>query len=305
MSRHRRRIGASRLRPEGHPRRPPELWSLNLGGCIESTPAIWRGSIYVGTRGDFSSPSATGSGSPTPERHPHSSTPGATFQSKAGRGRVTPADCPAPGAPPPGPKRTECPAKGPGLAVSRAADPRCREYEPSVKLLFRGPATPGLRPGAAVLLDGGAGLPPLSVSARCQGGFSLSAPLPERQQRRLLGGAGAASGGTRRPRLVVSERPLSLPDAFVQLGQPRGTTAGLVGRRQGPRSGTPCGPRCNRRIGQYERPGQVQGLRGSQRCRSGCVDVRFHGDRRRPIGPGVLSADGELVVNPISLQSGW
>lgn len=32
---------------------PPELWSMNLGGCIESTPAIWRGRIYVGTRGGF------------------------------------------------------------------------------------------------------------------------------------------------------------------------------------------------------------------------------------------------------------
>ena len=29
---------------------PPELWHLELGGCIESTPAVWRGSIYVGTR---------------------------------------------------------------------------------------------------------------------------------------------------------------------------------------------------------------------------------------------------------------
>jgi outer membrane protein assembly factor BamB len=32
-------------------RRPTELWSLQLEGCIESTPAIWRGRIYVGTRG--------------------------------------------------------------------------------------------------------------------------------------------------------------------------------------------------------------------------------------------------------------
>jgi outer membrane protein assembly factor BamB len=32
-------------------RRPAELWSLRLGGCIESTPAVWRGRIYVGTRG--------------------------------------------------------------------------------------------------------------------------------------------------------------------------------------------------------------------------------------------------------------
>jgi outer membrane protein assembly factor BamB len=30
---------------------PPELWSVPLGGCIESTPAVWRGMIYVGTRG--------------------------------------------------------------------------------------------------------------------------------------------------------------------------------------------------------------------------------------------------------------
>jgi hypothetical protein len=29
---------------------PPELWSLELGACIESTPAIWKGTIYVGTR---------------------------------------------------------------------------------------------------------------------------------------------------------------------------------------------------------------------------------------------------------------
>lgn len=30
--------------------RPPELWSVELGGCIESTPAVWRGRIFVGTR---------------------------------------------------------------------------------------------------------------------------------------------------------------------------------------------------------------------------------------------------------------
>lgn len=32
---------------------PPELWRVQLGSCIESTPAIWRGRIYVGTRGGF------------------------------------------------------------------------------------------------------------------------------------------------------------------------------------------------------------------------------------------------------------
>jgi outer membrane protein assembly factor BamB len=32
---------------------PPELWSIELGGCIESTPAVWDGAIYVGTRAGF------------------------------------------------------------------------------------------------------------------------------------------------------------------------------------------------------------------------------------------------------------
>ncbi len=32
---------------------PPELWSLPLGGCIESTPAVWKGLIHVGTRAGF------------------------------------------------------------------------------------------------------------------------------------------------------------------------------------------------------------------------------------------------------------
>ena len=32
-------------------RRPRELWSIRLGGCIESTPAVWKGRVYVGTRG--------------------------------------------------------------------------------------------------------------------------------------------------------------------------------------------------------------------------------------------------------------
>lgn len=32
-------------------RAPRELWSVRLGGCIEATPAVWRGRIWVGTRG--------------------------------------------------------------------------------------------------------------------------------------------------------------------------------------------------------------------------------------------------------------
>jgi hypothetical protein len=31
-------------------RRPPELWHVALGGCIEASPAVWKGRIYVGTR---------------------------------------------------------------------------------------------------------------------------------------------------------------------------------------------------------------------------------------------------------------
>jgi outer membrane protein assembly factor BamB len=31
-------------------RKPPELWRVTLGGCIEATPAVWKGRIFVGTR---------------------------------------------------------------------------------------------------------------------------------------------------------------------------------------------------------------------------------------------------------------
>ena len=29
---------------------PPELWKVEIGGCIESTPAVWGGKIWFGTR---------------------------------------------------------------------------------------------------------------------------------------------------------------------------------------------------------------------------------------------------------------
>lgn len=32
---------------------PPELWRVTIGGCIESTPVLWRGGIWVGTRGGY------------------------------------------------------------------------------------------------------------------------------------------------------------------------------------------------------------------------------------------------------------
>jgi outer membrane protein assembly factor BamB len=31
-------------------RSPPEKWKIHLGGCIEATPAVWDGRIYIGTR---------------------------------------------------------------------------------------------------------------------------------------------------------------------------------------------------------------------------------------------------------------
>ena len=37
------------------PRQPSELWTYQTvtGNCIESTPAIWDGRIYVGSRDGF------------------------------------------------------------------------------------------------------------------------------------------------------------------------------------------------------------------------------------------------------------
>ena len=37
------------------PLAPVELWQLPIGtrGCVESTPAVWNGAIYVGSRDGF------------------------------------------------------------------------------------------------------------------------------------------------------------------------------------------------------------------------------------------------------------
>jgi outer membrane protein assembly factor BamB len=32
-------------------KKPKELWTVQLEGCIESTPAAWDGMIWVGSRG--------------------------------------------------------------------------------------------------------------------------------------------------------------------------------------------------------------------------------------------------------------
>jgi outer membrane protein assembly factor BamB len=32
---------------------PEEVWAIPLGGCIESTPAVWEGRLYVGTKAGY------------------------------------------------------------------------------------------------------------------------------------------------------------------------------------------------------------------------------------------------------------
>jgi outer membrane protein assembly factor BamB len=32
---------------------PTELWAVEIGGCIESTPAVWEGQIFIGSRNGF------------------------------------------------------------------------------------------------------------------------------------------------------------------------------------------------------------------------------------------------------------
>jgi outer membrane protein assembly factor BamB len=36
------------------PRAPVRLWTVDLGGtCVEATPAVWEGTIYLGTRDGY------------------------------------------------------------------------------------------------------------------------------------------------------------------------------------------------------------------------------------------------------------
>ena len=35
------------------PRDPRPLWTVRTGGCVESTPAVWDGRIYVGSRDGY------------------------------------------------------------------------------------------------------------------------------------------------------------------------------------------------------------------------------------------------------------
>jgi len=46
--------GALRAYDLSDPRQPQEIWQTDaVGGCIESTPAVWRGRIYVGSRDGY------------------------------------------------------------------------------------------------------------------------------------------------------------------------------------------------------------------------------------------------------------
>jgi len=73
------------LRPGGA---PVNLWTFRIGGgCIESTPAIWDGVIYVGTRaGAFH---AIGAGRRTDRRNPAGRGPGSAGPNGAGVGDPT------------------------------------------------------------------------------------------------------------------------------------------------------------------------------------------------------------------------
>jgi outer membrane protein assembly factor BamB len=44
-------LHAFTLRDDPLAGQPRELWTVQLEGCIESTPAVWRGMVYVGSRG--------------------------------------------------------------------------------------------------------------------------------------------------------------------------------------------------------------------------------------------------------------
>lgn len=60
--------GALRAYDLTDPRIPTQIWSSPLGsGCIESTPSVWKGAIYVGSRdGFFYRFDSTASSSPSP-----------------------------------------------------------------------------------------------------------------------------------------------------------------------------------------------------------------------------------------------
>jgi outer membrane protein assembly factor BamB len=46
--------GALRAYSLGDPYHPEQIWETDpIGGCIESTPVVWKGRIYVGSRDGY------------------------------------------------------------------------------------------------------------------------------------------------------------------------------------------------------------------------------------------------------------
>lgn len=68
---------------------PPKLWSIELGGCIEATPAVWDGRIYIGTRAGrlfvLGDPSLAAT-APTPATTQRADIPPSTTTSRDTRG---------------------------------------------------------------------------------------------------------------------------------------------------------------------------------------------------------------------------
>ncbi len=54
---------------------PPELWQVPLGSCIEATPAVWNGRIYIGMRGGFEFAIGDPAPPPVPATPPASAPP--------------------------------------------------------------------------------------------------------------------------------------------------------------------------------------------------------------------------------------
>lgn len=46
-------LGGLRMYDVSNTREPQELWTLKTGACIEATPAVWKGRIYVGSRDGY------------------------------------------------------------------------------------------------------------------------------------------------------------------------------------------------------------------------------------------------------------
>ncbi|MDP1818358.1 MAG: PQQ-binding-like beta-propeller repeat protein [Acidimicrobiales bacterium] len=66
---------------------PPERWAIELGGCIEATPAVWDGRIYIGTRAGhlYILGEPAGATTPTPSARSAGASSSSTTTTKADR----------------------------------------------------------------------------------------------------------------------------------------------------------------------------------------------------------------------------